>query len=122
MQWGRAIQNKNAQEKDRKMSKSDEQIERESSAKQRAAAKKALPPTTARGGGAADWTNASGDLVLQLVCAVGVLGGAVRYGYTRDGGAYSIGIYLGTESQTYYCNEKEGINEKISDLVDYFKK
>lgn len=104
------------------MSKSDEQIERESSAKQRAALKKALPPTTRKGSGVADWANASSDVVLRLVCAVGVHGGAVRYGYTRDGGAYSIGIYLGAESETYYCNEKEGINEKLEELYDYFAK
>lgn len=104
------------------MAKSDEQIERESKAKQAAAAKKALPPTAGGVGGIADWANADADLVLQLVCRVAVEGGAVRYGYTRDGGAYSIGIYLGSESQTYYCNEKEGINAKLKELTDYFAK
>lgn len=103
------------------MSKSDEQIERESSAKQARAAKKALPPTTRKGDGVADWQNADPNLVLRLVCRVAVQGGAVRYGYTRDGGAYSIGIYLGSDSKTYYCNEKEGIDEEIRQLLEYFE-
>jgi hypothetical protein len=102
------------------MSKSDEQIEREGRAKQATAAKKALPPASRKGDGVADWNNANAALLLQLVCKVAVEGGAVRYGYTRDGGAYSIGIYLGTDSKTYYCNEKEGINEKLEELAEYF--
>jgi len=104
------------------MGKSDEQIERESRAKQTAAAKKALPPSTGRGGGVADWSNASPDRLQLLVCRVAAEGGAVRYGYTRDGGAYSIGIYLGSDSKTYYCNEKEGINEQLEELCEYFAK
>jgi len=104
------------------MAKSDEQIQRESNRKIAAATKKALPPSSAKGGGVADWTNASAEVVLRLVCLVAAEGGAVRYGYTRDGGAYSIGIYLGADSKTYYCNEKEGINEKLEELAGYFEK
>jgi len=101
--------------------KSDAQIQRESDRKIAAAAKKALPPTSRGRDGVADWANANAALLLQLVCCVAVEGGAVRYGYTRDGGAYSIGIYLGKESQTYYCNEKEGIDGKLQELIAYFK-
>lgn len=103
------------------MSKSDEQIERESRAKQKRAATKALPPAARKGDGVADWHNANPEIVLRLVCVVSVQGGAVRYGYTRDGGAYSIGIYLGDDSQTYYCNEKDGIDATVKDLISYFE-
>jgi len=103
------------------MSKSDEQIQRESDRKVAAQAKKALPPSSARGAGVADWANASADCLQLLVCRVGAEGGAVRFGYTRDGGAYSIGIYLGENSKTYYCNEKDGIDEKIRELTQYFE-
>jgi len=104
------------------MSKSDEQIEKESTKKQVVAAKKTLPPNSTRGGGTADWHNADSVIVLRLVCIVALQGGAVRYGYTRDGGAYSVGIYLGDNSKTYYCNEKEGINETLKDLIEYFER
>jgi hypothetical protein len=103
------------------MSKSDEQIEQQDRKRQARATSKALPPTARKGGGVADWSNANADDVLRLVCTVGVEGGAVRFGYTRDGGAYSIGIYLGADSQTYYCNESEGINGKLAELIEYFK-
>lgn len=102
------------------MGKSDEQIQRESTRKIAAAAKKALPPTAKRGGSTADWTLADPALVLSLVCAVAMEGGAVRFGYTRDGGAYSIGLYLGENSKTYYCNEADGINEQLKELRTYF--
>jgi len=103
------------------MGKSDEQIERESTRKQTAAARKALPTTTRRGGGVADWQNASPGLLHRLVCLVGSEGGAVRYGYTRDGGAYSVGVYLGPDSKTYYCNEEQGIDETLRELIGYFE-
>jgi len=107
--------------KDGKMSKSDEQVEREDVRKWKAAQAKALPPTSRKGGAVADWNNADPALILRLVCLVGLEGGAVRLGYTRDGGAYSIGIYLGDKSKTYYCNEAEGINDQISELIEYFR-
>jgi len=106
--------------KDGKMSKSDEQIQRESTRKIEAAKRKALPTNSRKGRGVADWANADAALVLQLVCAVAVEGGAVRYGYTRDGGAYSIGLYLGDDSKTYYCNEADGINDEIRELIEEF--
>jgi hypothetical protein len=103
------------------MGKSDEQIERESTRKQANAAKKALPTHSRSGGQIADWNNADPGMVLGLVCVVGKQGGAVRFGYTRDGGAYSIGIYLGENSKTYYCNEAEGINEQLKELREWFE-
>lgn len=102
------------------MAKSDEQIQRESSKKIDAAKRKALPSNKPSGHGVADWYNASPELVFRLVCIVAVEGGAVRFGYTRDGGAYSIGLYLGDNSKTYYCNDAEGINEQLQELIKHF--
>jgi len=102
------------------MGKSDEQIQRESTKRIERANKKALPTDTRKRGGIADWANADPALLLELVCKVGVEGGAVRYGYTRDGGAYSIGLYLGDDSKTYYCNEADGINDQIRELIEHF--
>lgn len=102
------------------MSKSDEQIEQADARKARSKTNKALPTLTSNGGNVADWANADPALAISLVCAVALEGGAVRYGYTRDGGAYSIGIYMGENSKTYYCNDAEGINDKLKELRDYF--
>lgn len=102
------------------MAKSDEQIQKESTRRIEAAARKSLPKTTSRAGGIADWQNADPTIVMGLVCTVAAAGGAVRLGYTRDGGAYSIGLYLGDDSKTYYCNDAEGINERIKELYEDF--
>jgi len=104
------------------MSKSDEQIQRESSRKLAAEARKKLPEAKRAGHGTADWANADAALVHGLVCSVAVAGGAVRFGYTRDGGAYSIGLYLGDDSKTYYCNEQDGINEELRELIGHFER
>jgi len=103
------------------VARSDEQIERADKQRERRVAAKALPPTARKGGGVADWHNANPENVLRLVCVVAVSGGAVRFGYTRDGGAYSIGIYSGELSKTYYCNEKDGIDGTIKELIEYFE-
>lgn len=104
------------------MPRSDQEIDRESDRRIAKAAKQALPPTTSRGGQTADWAGADGDLMHELVNLIAATGGAVRFGYTRDGGAYSIGLYLGDDSKTYYCNEKDGVNEYLKDLIEYFRK
>jgi len=104
-----------------KMGKSDEQIQQESNKRIARATAKALPSVKRSGHGVADWANANPENVLRLVCAVAVEGGAVRLGYTRDGGAYSIGLYLGSDSKTYYCNDAEGINEYLEELRRNFE-
>lgn len=104
------------------MSKSDEQINRESDRRIATANKKGLPQITRSSGGVADWAGASPDAIFRLVCNVAAVGGAVRFGYTRDGGAYSVGIYDGDDSKTYYCNEKDGINEQLAELAEHFEK
>lgn len=41
----------------------------------------------------ADWGSQDGDLLRELIEAVTKGDGAIRFGYTSDGGAYSVGIY-----------------------------
>jgi len=103
------------------MPKSDAELNKADDKRRAAQARKALPQNQRSGNGVADWANANPEMVLELVCAVAVEGGAVRFGYTRDGGAYSIGLYLGSDSKTYYCNDAEGINDQLRELIEYFK-
>lgn len=103
------------------MGKTDEQLEKQDARRQGKVARKNLPQSLKGSGGTADWMNADPTLMLELVNVIANEGGAVRYGYTRDGGAYSIGIYLGDQSKTYYCNEAEGINETVRELIEYFR-
>jgi hypothetical protein len=51
-------------------------------------------------GETADWATVDADAIRECISAVGSIGGAVRYGYTRDGGCYAVGIY-GLEKEPY---------------------
>lgn len=41
----------------------------------------------------ADWGGVDSELLRAVISSVTLGGGAIRFGYTKDGGAYAIGIY-----------------------------
>jgi hypothetical protein len=59
----------------------------------------------------ADWERANGELLRSLISAVGAMGGAVRFGYSRDGGAYSIGLYGDGEPYTEYLSGDGAVDD-----------
>jgi len=65
----------------------------------------------------ADWALASGEAIVKLVCAVSARGGAVRFGYTSDGGAYAIGIYGDGEPYTEYIRPSEDVDEVLAEMT-----
>lgn len=66
----------------------------------------------------ADWQNADATLVLRAVAAVSYRGGALRLGYTRDGGAYAIGIYLSNDSYTEYLRPGDDLDQYFRALIE----
>lgn len=70
--------------------------------------------TQSSAGNPADWANADAVLVLRAIELISKNGGALRFGYTRDGGAYAIGIYENGQSDTEYLKPGD-------DLDAYFK-
>lgn len=66
----------------------------------------------------ADWQQANAELVLRAIAVVGYRGGAIRFGYTRDGGAYAIGIYLGGDHFTEYVRPSEDIDSYLDRLAN----
>lgn len=66
----------------------------------------------------ADWQAADAGCVLQAIATLAYAGGAIRFGYTRDGGAYAIGIYLGGDHFTEYIRPHEDIDEYLRRLVE----
>ena len=103
------------------MSKSDEQIEKESDRKQRAATRKGAYATKGTPGIVADWTGVDSTLVTRLAAAIGRDGGAVRLGYTRDGGAYAIGLYNGDDRQTVYVSPNDDIDGELRRMCEYYE-
>lgn len=66
----------------------------------------------------ADWQNANAELVVKSIAAVAFRGGALRFGYTRDGGAYAIGIYLSNDHYTEYLRPTDDLDGYLLGLIE----
>jgi len=72
------------------------------------------------GTGIADWETADAALLLRTVATVAATGGALRLGYTRDGGAYSVGIYGDGDPYTEYIRPSEDLDAFLRDVLESF--
>jgi len=66
--------------------------------------------------GTADWATADSALLTATIARITFTGGAIRFGYTSDGGAYAVGIYGDGEPYTDYVRPDEDINEYLKEL------
>ena len=71
-------------------------------------------------GGGADWDSVDAELIRKAISRAGLKRGALRFGYTRDGGAYAVGVYAGTEYFTEYVRPDEDIVEYLEQLIESF--
>ena len=76
--------------------------------------------TTSTARGAANWMLADPEMLQYTVTAVAQKGGALRLGYTRDGGAYAIGVYGDGEPYTEYVSPAEDLNEHLRGIAGDF--
>jgi len=90
--------------------------QKKSAAKERAFRSKLAVTVTA------DWDRADAEQLRSTIGAVARAGGALRLGCTRDGGAYSVGIYGdGPEAYTEYVRPNEDLDEFLRDLEQVFE-
>lgn len=68
--------------------------------------------------GIADWGSVDGKLLAGVIGTVAKSGGAVRFGYTSDGGAYAVGIYGDGEPYTDYIRPSEDVEEYLRRLYE----
>jgi len=67
----------------------------------------------------ADWASVDAEAIRTAIAALGSIGGAIRYGYTRDGGAYAIGVYgLETQPYTEYLRPGDDVQAYLHQLAD----
>ncbi len=57
------------------------------------------------------------DAVADLIIAVVRQGGAVRFGATRDGGAWCVAVYLGGDVSTGYSGADEDFEGFLRDAI-----
>jgi hypothetical protein len=66
------------------------------------------------------WDEIPREIICELIDAVDRFGGAVRFGRTRDGSSYAVGIYGDGEPYTEYHAGLEGAMEWLVGLTaDY---
>jgi hypothetical protein len=75
-----------------------------------------------RGGGqAADWGHVDAEIIKACIVAAGMANGAIRFGYTGDGGAYALGIYGdGEKPYTEYVSPRDDIESVLRSLETVF--
>lgn len=68
-------------------------------------------------GEVADWMNCNAELLQKVIATAGAKHCALRFGYSRDGGAYSVGVYAGTDYFTDYIRPGEEVDDYLRDLL-----
>lgn len=67
-----------------------------------------------------DWGEADPVLVAGVVVSITRHGGLASFGYTRDGGAGTLTVFLDNERSTEYFKPSEDCDQKLASIVDYF--
>lgn len=68
-----------------------------------------------------DWGSVDGDRLRKLIGLVAGRGGAIRFGYSRDGQAGSIGIYYGDSRDTLWIRPNEDIDATFERIEATFE-
>lgn len=68
----------------------------------------------------ADWASADASILSRAICAAAITGGALRFGYSRDGGAYAVGIYGDGEPYTEFLKPGEDLDQMLVDIENLF--
>jgi len=74
-----------------------------------------------KSGAYADWGSADAGVLQRAIAAAALTGGALRFGYSRDGGAYAVGIYGDGEPYTEYLKPSEDLDSFLADIEQLFE-
>lgn len=70
---------------------------------------------------AADWGTVDAEVIRRVIVAVTRAGGALRFGYTADHGAYALGVYGdGPTPYTEYFRPTEDLADALTELAQTF--
>lgn len=72
-------------------------------------------------GNVADWGSVDAKILVRAIEVASRKGGALRLGYTRDGGAYAVGVYAGSNYFTDYIRPTEDVDQYLTDLIGSFE-
>lgn len=70
----------------------------------------------------ADWGTVNPEVLRDTIATVALHGGALRLGYTSDGGAYAVGIYGdGPAAYTEYLRPDEEMEAFLHSIAEAFR-
>lgn len=72
------------------------------------------------GGKAPSWRDVTPGVLIDTIQTVALAGGAIRLGYTRDGGAISIGVYGDGDPYTVYVSPRDSLEDTLRSVRDGF--
>jgi hypothetical protein len=75
------------------------------------------PRSRSTGTGKADWMEADASLIQKAVAKASFKRCALRFGYSRDSGAYAVGVYAGDDYFTDYIRPGESIDDYLRELI-----
>lgn len=69
----------------------------------------------------ADWGSVDADYIRSAIATAARTGGALRFGYTSDGGAYALGIYGdGEKPYTEFIGPNDSVETVLEQVVALF--
>ena len=68
----------------------------------------------------ADWAGVDATTVLRAIASVARTGGALRFGYSRDGGVYAVGVLGDGEPYTLWERDAAQLDITLRELAEYF--
>lgn len=73
------------------------------------------------GGSTADYASGNPESIRAAIIAAANVGGAIRFGYSRDGGAYAIGIYGDGEPYTEFFKPDDDLDIIMQSIQELFE-
>lgn len=71
--------------------------------------------------GSYDWGTVEANELARLIQLVTGRGGAIRFGYSRDGNAGSIGVYYGDDRDTVYIRPGQDFSDATGVITRTFE-
>lgn len=71
--------------------------------------------------GVADWETVDAELIRKAIATASLVDGAIRFGVSRDGGAYSLGLYGGGEPVTIWVGGNGDILTELENIIQWYR-
>ncbi len=68
----------------------------------------------------ADYVSVDAELLRSAIASTAGAGGALRFGYSRDGGVFAVGVLGDGDPYTLWCKDTEELDITLAQLRDHF--